>query len=139
MEEQAKQEESSVSEWIILAGCILVAFAMTGSIYYFFIYSNSVGPEEVNNLAMKYLPLISFVALYLCVCMALHRSDESIFSSMLIALIPSSLIAMALWSVTLRIIELPSDDQRYECRVSGGNLENFGERGWVCIKPVKGE
>ena len=33
------------------------------------------------------------------------------------------------------ITNRPTDEQRYECRMSGGQLEHFGERGWVCIKP----
>lgn len=78
--------------------------------------------------------LVSFVVTFIMCFGAFVMSGGglSLLQSIVVSAAPALLVASAFWFYSL---DFPMNEQNYECRTSGGELEYFGKRGWVCIRP----
>lgn len=124
----------------------LTIFAIIVSIFAFsLVLAYTLPPETVREynpvniveyLLANHPVLTGFVITFISCNFALsHSSNEFFLENTSISLIIACVVAMLCLTMSVTS-HIPSDEQRYECRTSGGSLEFFGERGWVCIKPT---
>jgi len=129
-EERKKEEETANKELLIML--TLSAAIVTGGVYAAYLLGYS--PTDLVFKIMEYSLVFVFLAAFLLAFVNVAPYSSSLFSGIVISLLFAVGVTMLVHSLSRREAA-PTDEQRYECRITGGQLEHFGERGWVCIKP----
>ena len=129
-EERKKEDVAENKELLILLSISMAI--VTGGVY--LVYSMGFSPTDfiawVTGHAFIFIFIVAFIVMFLLVAPV----SSSLFNGIAFSLLFAVVMATIAWSLS-RTPNIPTDEQRYECRITGGQLEYFGERGWVCIKP----
>jgi cbb3-type cytochrome oxidase subunit 3 len=127
--------DNDMSENKELAVLVVLAIIIVAGIYYAFDLAGS----SPLAWAMSHPVISGFIATALF-CFTIQLGVRNLSRALGYSLFFACFVAIALWMSSMtNEIQNSVNERRYECRIEGGTLEHFGERGWVCIKPKKGE
>lgn len=126
-------EENEAEErkgfWIITG---IVGFLIALSIGIVSLFHDFIPQEWVERNMFWFLAIGIFIAVFAWV----RGCDVSLPIALVTALLVSVFTIGALHTFHSAVERHEAFlDQKYECRMEGGQLEDFGKRGWICIYP----